>query len=485
MALRDASRVHGAIQDVARLQGLPSDDCNILFVSSRTLYLIQNYADAEVNFLGRYAKAFDSEGRYTPVLAADAEAVFVAETANNYGLEVVDMSCEIVPILNQISISLRGQSATCDCVPNGPQPPQPPTIEGEDPPEGFTEYDPELEDRKCKIANMIVDDLLEMITLLIVNNVEEAAALGLAVMSSLFTLVIAMMAAGPLGWGLAGLGTLATIIGFFLVSTVDLDEFKTIIETNRTDLICALFGAGNNTSAFTTFRAVLAGAGASGSQLGFIDVLNMINGLTALFFKPDDPIGQELEDRLDGFTPLTSCLLCDPPFGVIWRTGTSSPHNVIEIGAYTEIHASSWDNQGDAYDDADGWNDDDDSSYPNTVFHIINPAYNTDWGNNDPLFDRYWVTVRIEFTGYNGAWRITYETGFDEQTPTRGPGYSGGYYRSGKDTSLDTWEEVVAGLWLTDEYLQITIGHGGDTNTSSGKLSFRVASMQITDDIFP
>lgn len=341
MGLRDTSRVHGAIMDVARLTGLSPDDCCILLVSSRTLYMIQNYGDAEVFFLSRYAEAFDEQGRYTPVVAGSAEAVFVAETANNYGLEVVDMSCEIIPILNQIAISLRGQSATCDCVPNGPQPPQPPTVEGEDPPEGFTEYDPEFTERKCKIANMMVDDLLELVTLLIVNNVEEAAALGLAVMSSLFTLVIAMMAAGPLGWGLAGLGTLATIIGFFLVSTVDLDELKSIIETERTELVCALYNATDNTDAFDTFRAVLSDAGASGSQLGFIDVLNMINGLTALFFKPDDPMGQAIEDRLDGFTAITDCEDCIEfgpecewilaPAGIIGAGSTASTVGTGEI----------------------------------------------------------------------------------------------------------------------------------------------------------
>jgi len=310
MGLRDTTRVHGAIMDVARIVGLSPDDCNILLVSSRTLYMIQNYGDAEVFFLGRYAKAFDAQGRYTPVTAGDAEAIIVADAANAYGLEVVDMSCDIVPILNQIALALSAKSATCDCVPNGPQPPQPPTIEGDPPPPGFTEYDPGEVDRKCKIANMVVDDLLEMITLLIVNDVQEAALLGLSVMSSLLTLVVALLGAGPIGWGLAGLGTLATIIGFYLVNTVDLEEFKTLIETNRTELVCALFNATNNTSAFTTFRAVLATAGASGAQLGFIDVLNMINGLTALFFKPDDPTGQAIEDRLDGFVSITDCDEC-------------------------------------------------------------------------------------------------------------------------------------------------------------------------------
>ena len=310
MGLRDTARVHGAIMDVARLTGLSPDDCNILLVSSRTLYMIQNYGDAEVFFLGRYAKSFTDDGRYTPVVASDAEAITAADAANAYGLEVVDMSCEIVPILNQIAIALRGQSATCDCVPNGPHPPQPPTIEGDPPPAGFTEYDPAEVDRKCKIANMVIDDLLEMITLLIVNNVEEAAALGLAVMSSLFTLIVGLMAAGPLGWGLAGLGTMATIIGFFLISTVDLDDLKALIETERTELVCALYNAPNNTSAFDTFRAALADAGASAAQLGLIDALNMINGLTALFFKPDDPLGQAIEDRLDGFTAITDCDDC-------------------------------------------------------------------------------------------------------------------------------------------------------------------------------
>jgi hypothetical protein len=158
---------------------------------------------------------------------------------------------------------------------------------------------------------------------------------------------------------------------------------------------------------------------------------------------------------------------------------------VVE-GAFTDNYPSGWLNQGDAYDDYDGWNDDTDSSYPNTLFEIVNPAYNRpDLANNPPQNDRYWVTVRIDFTGYNGAWRFALGNGFDAQPPTVGPGFSNGYFRSGKDQTLVSYIEWVAGLWIVDEYLGVTLGHGGDVNTSSGKLSIRLLSLGITDDIYP
>lgn len=310
MPIRDTARVAGSLQDVATLLALPADDCNVLLVSSRTLYLMANYAVSEVNFLGRYYLEEFGGGLVRTVESTDPEVPDILEVAQNYRLEVIPVTCDLVAELRSIASAVTGLQLAGCCPPSGENPPQPTTTEGQPPPPGYEEYDPIITDRKCKLANMAVDDLLAVIDLLIANDVTNIANLGLGAMSAMWAFIVGTIAAGPIAWGLAGLGAILSLVGFFLVNTLDLVMLKTLIENNRTDLVCALFRAGDNANAFAEFKEVLDDAGANPLDLLFLDTLGVLDGLTTLFFAPEGETGQAIESRLDGFVATTDCALC-------------------------------------------------------------------------------------------------------------------------------------------------------------------------------
>lgn len=414
--------------------------------------------------------------------------------ANNINLTLEDITTAVASLTTEIgdaATTLRQGMAelseamrafrSCEC-PMGEVPEPEPTTEGDPPPTGFTEYDGGITDRKCKLSNMVFDDLLSVTNQLKELGIENALALGVGAATSIVSVIIGLLASGPLGWGLAVLGAVIGVVMFFITSSIDLDALIGIMETQQADLVNAIYNAPDNATALADMKAALTAGGANAVHLAYIDALSLLNGLTAVFFLPDGDVGIALNQRLDGYPVTISCTLSQ---GTIWITNPLTPFNGIQLGAFTDNFPSGWQNQGDAYDDADGWNDDNDSSYPDTYFEIENPAFgHPELANNDPEFDQYWVTVRIDFTGYNGAWRFQLINGFDEQGSTKGPGYSSGYFRSGKDTELVSWESWPAGLIIASEFLRVHVGHGGDTNTTSGKLSIKQMTMRITDDIF-
>ena len=206
-------------------------------------------------------------------------------------------------VTNMIQVSCSSQS-TCGAIA-----PQPDAVEGEAPPDGYSEYEVS---EKCKAANLTVDDLLTLLGQFEANSVEEIATLGIGALTALFALVVALLPTGPLALAVGVVGTIGSLIAFFLVQTVNLVDFIALIESLRDDLVCALYQSPDNTTANTEFRAVLSGGGATASALGLLDAINFVNGLTLLFFSKDD-ISASWQARLDGYTAITDCEDCPAP----------------------------------------------------------------------------------------------------------------------------------------------------------------------------
>ncbi len=60
--IKQISRATGALFDVDGLQLLDDSNCNLLLVSDRTLYLLQQFALNEVNWLARYVEEYIPPG---------------------------------------------------------------------------------------------------------------------------------------------------------------------------------------------------------------------------------------------------------------------------------------------------------------------------------------------------------------------------------------------------------------------------------------
>jgi len=221
---------------------------------------------------------------------------------------ILDVLNGLITAINNLSLTVTNmiqvscsQTSTC-----GNSPPQPVAEEGEPAPEGYTEYEVS---EKCKAANLVVDDLITLLGQFEANSVEEIATLGIGALTALFALIVALLPTGPLALAVGVVGTIGGLIAFFLVQTVNLVEFIALIEGLRQDLVCALYGSTDNSSANANFRAVLEDGGATDSALALLDAINFVNGLTLLFFSKDD-ISVAWQARLDGYTAITDCVPC-------------------------------------------------------------------------------------------------------------------------------------------------------------------------------
>jgi hypothetical protein len=275
MSLKDANRAKGSIQDVTKLTGLSSDAGHILCVSERTLYLLANYAQNEVAYLGRYAKSFADGGMYSAVEEGDAQEIDVLEIANRFALEVQPVCEEIVVAIGDITGELNGIkteigalslnltyirqsvdtiSATNGCCsPTGENaPPVAPDLGdpgSEDPPEDWETWT-EYWTYKCRAANRIADDWIATLnglaTLSGVAGAIGAIALGLLLNTSLLGgLVVGLIAIGFSAAAAAAIAITA-LIAIILGGVGLLAYFAQIgseMEANKEDLVCALFYA--------------------------------------------------------------------------------------------------------------------------------------------------------------------------------------------------------------------------------------------------
>lgn len=247
-------------------------------------------------------------------LDGSTAAMAAATTAFNSG---------VLQIVNSVS------AINCSvCPPTGTYPPTEGIVEGSPPPDGWSVYDPLVVNRKCKLANMYYDDLKQVTIILEANNIDAIGFLAVGSMTTLLGLVIGLIASGPLGWGLGALGAIAAVIAFFLVNTIDLDDLIVILDNNRDVLVCSLYEAVDPEAGVLAFKAVLTLAGANATQLAYLDAVNIVVGLEALFFQPEGVYGDDIEERLDGYVALTNCFLCGgtgDPCPIIVNLGSGSP----------------------------------------------------------------------------------------------------------------------------------------------------------------
>lgn len=217
--------------------------------------------------------------------------------------------------IGQLVTSINNIPPGCGCPTMGTETPTGDVIEADPPPEGYEEWDPVIDDRKCKLANMIFDDIYFITEVLIANDVENIAALGTGAMGALLGMVLAILISGPLAWGLAGLGAIAGVIAFFLLQSVALDTLLGLLAANQQALVCALYSSASSQEGLDDFQTVLLGVGANAAMIAYLDALQMLNGLAVMFFQPEGAMGVEIEQRLDGYPMTIDCAVCVPEIG--------------------------------------------------------------------------------------------------------------------------------------------------------------------------
>jgi len=110
--IRNLGRVGGAVHDVAHLETLDPDDCHVILLSERSLYILNNLSLEEVGYLARYAKQHLPGNLFVPVEVGDEWEEFVRDAQNAFGLEITDMTCDIVGVLEGLVTEIQTMNAT-------------------------------------------------------------------------------------------------------------------------------------------------------------------------------------------------------------------------------------------------------------------------------------------------------------------------------------------------------------------------------------
>ncbi len=308
--IRGTASIRGTVLDLPHALSLSGTDCNVLLVSSRTLFFIQQFGLGEMTFRSRYASEFLDGARYV-IAETAAELDDINDIVNLYGLEVVDVGCDIVAAIQGVEAALlSATSNACACGTVGE------TIEveagtpGGTPPPGFGEPDPVIVDRLCKAANAIHESIVDTIVELNNNNVDGFLSLGFGVVSGLVSAIIAaafIPVVGVLVVGVAGAIVGATLA--ILAAGLNLQDLEDDLAAGQQDLICALVEAPSAAAARDDYIAVLAGIGSSAVNNALIAALMTNNVLDLLYFSTGGS-----EAFLDTYVAPISCVSCAAPF---------------------------------------------------------------------------------------------------------------------------------------------------------------------------
>lgn len=310
--IRNINDVKGSVFDLPHAMSLSSDDCNVLLVSSRTLFFIQKFSLLEVGFNARYSSEFLDGDRY--ILAqTETDQDDISDIKNNYGLEVMDVTCDIVNAIQSITFAIQSTQTACGC-PVGQGADNNSGVEGGVPPDPIGDIvydypDPAVTERKCKAANSVYWTIYNIFFQLDENNVDEMGVLGLAVVVGLIGAIIGAAALGPMG-GLvvAVAGIIAIFTARLIGLEVELEAIVLAMVTDEDDLICALYDATTAEDAHDAYEGVLVANG----TLTAIDIalvmLFLPNAVTnILFFSVEGS-----ESFFDGYVPPNDCTACVP-----------------------------------------------------------------------------------------------------------------------------------------------------------------------------
>lgn len=315
--IRDLNAVKGTVLDLPGLMSLSADDCNVLVVSTRTLSIIQAYGRAEVGFLSRYAELFLPGERYE-VAETSGDFDDINNIVNAYGLETLDMSCDVVLALNNIANVLGASRFDCGCEIGQSVDTDAPT-EGGDPPGPVGEIvygEPDIiPDRKCNAANSIHFTLVDLFSELDSHNVDDLGTLGLVVVAGLVSAIIGSVALGPFGTLIGAVVGITSVLAARIIGlSVDLASMVTVLGDNQVNLVCGLYNTTDAASARTAYIGVLTSEGTlSSAEIGIIELLLTNAVLNVLYFSAEDS-----EEFLGTYVGPVDCVSCSGSLPIIW-----------------------------------------------------------------------------------------------------------------------------------------------------------------------
>lgn len=249
--IRDIGRVKGTVFDLPHAMSLSPSDCNVLVVSSRTLFFVQLFGTGEMDFVSRYASSLLDGNKY--VLAEDsADLDDINDLVNNYELEVQPVTCDLVAAIEALTAATVEAGSGC-CTPYGPDYPPPAPDTGDPdidpPPDDWSTWE-SYYTYKCKAANMIVDNWIDTLKGLATLSGILAAIGALALAAFVNTALLSGLLVGLMMLGFSAGAAAAIIIGaliYIIAGGIQLLVYFLDVgnemEATKTDLICLLYNA--------------------------------------------------------------------------------------------------------------------------------------------------------------------------------------------------------------------------------------------------
>lgn len=282
--LLDSSRVRGAIHSLPHIDTLDADDCNALFVSSRSLYILQNLAILDAAFVTRYATEFVDNTLYEPAVVGETSGDKVIEMVSNLATELGPVTCDLVGVLRSIQQTLASTDCGCNVgegadtestVAGGPVPRPIGSVVFEEP--------AAVSERTCKAANWIWETILNIFTDLEPYNIGLLAGTGFSIALATVVAVVAAAMAPISAVFTVVAGLLAAFVGRYALGGFSVAAMITALDAERNDLICILADSTDSEDARDDFLAHLTAFGLSSAETGLIRLL-MPNSIMALLF---------------------------------------------------------------------------------------------------------------------------------------------------------------------------------------------------------
>lgn len=173
-----------------------------------------------------------------------------------------------------------------------------------DPPPGYVPPDPETEDRKCKVANFLIDSVQSVVTKLDLLDVDQYGALGFILCAGLLGGVLGseIPIAGTLIGAVAGAIAAVAVLLVTGGAALSFQDMTTLLTDERQALICHLYLALDAQAAREDFVGHLVNEGATAIEAQLF-AWCLPNSLTNLLFFTIE----EYEAQLDGWPITTAC----------------------------------------------------------------------------------------------------------------------------------------------------------------------------------
>jgi len=181
--------------------------------------------------------------------------------------------------------------------------------------------------RKCKVANMLQEDMEIAIQALVDTGgvAQTSFDIALAIVGYILGELITPI---PIADGIALDLTLA-----YLDQEIDLDDLISQLIANREDLVCALYNSTGNVEAIANYTTVLINAGIVAANITLVTTIMVADFLNYLYFKS----GEYVEAKIANYTPPVDCSVCGDCALLSIGTGfeVSSGPLFIELDSWT------------------------------------------------------------------------------------------------------------------------------------------------------